>query len=72
MRNTMRNWFKDVWNERDGSVFVGKSLVDYKTEIVCSKTVAHETGGGWGVVTPKFRPPLLSILIWKFPRKGGG
>lgn len=41
----MRNWFKDVSNERDGSVFVGKSLVDYKTEIVSSKTVARETGG---------------------------
>lgn len=27
-------------NERDGRVFVGKSLVDYKTEIVSSKTVA--------------------------------
>lgn len=66
----MRNWFKDVSNERDSSVFVGKSLVDYKTEIVSSKTVARETGG-WGVVTAKFSPPLLSILIWKFPRKGG-
>lgn len=48
-RDTMRNWFKDVsTNERDGSVFVGKSLVDYKTEIVSSKTVARETGG-WGL-----------------------